>query len=148
MTLAAAGSEKFNFIFSFDSLVHAEVDVFAEYIPQVISLLTDTGTAFIDHSNFSNSGAAENRGARSKSVTANLVARLVQEAGGHIIVQEVINWCGVEPTDCLTLFKRGPESSQSVLLPNRNFMLEATIIQQVHNTYCKQLDGISRRDET
>ena len=145
LTLEAAGAEKFNFIFSFDSLVHAEADVFAAYIPQAIALLTDTGAAFIHHSNYANSGAKENRGARSESVTAQLVARLVQEAGGHIIVQEVINWCAAEPTDCLTLFKRGPEPSQSVLLTNLNFMHEATIIRQLHNIYCKQLDGIAKR---
>jgi hypothetical protein len=146
LTLKMTGPVKFDFIFSFDSLVHAEADVFAAYIPQIIALLTDIGFAFIHHSNFANSGAKENRGARSESVTANLVSRLVQEAGGHIIIQEVINWCGVEPTDCLTLFKRGPERGQSAILPNRNFMLEATIIQQVHNLYCKQLASVTRPD--
>lgn len=145
LNLKIAGPDKFDFIFSFDSLVHADADVFAHYIPQAISLLTDKGVAFIHHSNYADSGAKENRGARSENVTANLVTRLVHEAGGHVIVQEVINWIGAEPTDCLTLFKGTPERSQTVVLKNLNFMHEAAIIKHLHNVYCKQVDSLAGR---
>ena len=38
LTLNIAGSDKFDFIFSFDSLVHAKAEVFKAYIPQILCL--------------------------------------------------------------------------------------------------------------
>ena len=39
----------FDFIFSFDSLVHAEIDVLEAYIPQILQKLRPNGVAFIHH---------------------------------------------------------------------------------------------------
>jgi 2-polyprenyl-3-methyl-5-hydroxy-6-metoxy-1,4-benzoquinol methylase len=44
----------FDLIFSFDSLVHAEVDVFESYLPQLAKLLKPDGVGFIHHSNSGN----------------------------------------------------------------------------------------------
>jgi ubiquinone/menaquinone biosynthesis C-methylase UbiE len=44
----------FDLVFSFDSLVHAEADVFESYLPQLAKVLTPDGVGFIHHSNSGN----------------------------------------------------------------------------------------------
>jgi SAM-dependent methyltransferase len=41
----------FDLVFSFDSLVHAEADVFESYMPQLAKLLRPDGVGFLHHSN-------------------------------------------------------------------------------------------------
>jgi hypothetical protein len=44
-------SESVDFVFSFDSLVHAEADVLSDYAHELARILTRDGVAFIHHSN-------------------------------------------------------------------------------------------------
>lgn len=100
--------------FSFDSLVHAEVDVLEAYIGQLKTKLTPDGIAFIHHSTVGDYGRLNgavrrmpervrrplvNRGAlidayawRAESVTADKVAVMCDRAGLACISQEKINW--------------------------------------------------------
>src|SRR6516225_851954 len=50
-SLSDARECHFDLVFSFDSLVHAEVDVIQSYITQIIKKLSSRGVAFIHHSN-------------------------------------------------------------------------------------------------
>jgi cyclopropane fatty-acyl-phospholipid synthase-like methyltransferase len=45
-------SEKLDFVFSFDSLVHVELDALDGYIKQIMQKLNSAGVAFLHHSNF------------------------------------------------------------------------------------------------
>jgi SAM-dependent methyltransferase len=134
LDLGAAAGE-YDFIFSFDSLVHADLDVFESYIPQILAKLTGDGVAFIHHSNFPASGSPRNIHIRSQNVDSEVVAGLIGKFGGSIVVQERINWVGSpELVDCLTTFSR-----QSVQPPvrfdNPHFMTEARIIRDFHSRY-------------
>ena len=51
VSLAMIPDNTIDFVFSFDSLVHAEEDVIAAYISQLAHKLTNNGIAFIHHSN-------------------------------------------------------------------------------------------------
>ena len=42
---------RFDLVFSFDSLVHAEIDGLKSCVPQIIQKLNNDGVAFIHHSN-------------------------------------------------------------------------------------------------
>jgi SAM-dependent methyltransferase len=132
-----AAEGRFDFVFSFDSLVHAEIDVFENYIPQIVSKLTPGGVAFIHHSNFSGSGATENRHSRATSVTGLAVAQLVDQAGGRVLSQELINWGSKELIDCLTLVSTGPASGYPQAILNPDFMEEARLIKANISPYCK-----------
>jgi SAM-dependent methyltransferase len=103
-----------DFVFSFDSLVHAESDVLGAYVEQVARKLTPDGVGFIHHSNIGSypaltalarkvppralgtlirKGAVINVPAwRSESVTARSFAAQCEQAGLSCISQEKINW--------------------------------------------------------
>jgi SAM-dependent methyltransferase len=140
-SLNAAPDGSFDFIFSFDSLVHVESDVLQYYIPQLIKKLCPNGVAFLHHSNlldFDNPQGLQEH-ARATSVSGRVVAELVAKNGGRVIVQEVISWVDTGLLDCLTTFGRADDcnAAEPVNLVNPHFMKEATIIREFQSRYCK-----------
>jgi SAM-dependent methyltransferase len=132
----SAATGKYDFIFSFDSLVHADLDVFDNYVPQILSKLTEYGVAFIHHSNFPASGSLKNPHIRSQNVDSEKLADLIGKSGGSVLIQERINWRGgAELIDCLTTFSR-LRIQPLVKLDNPFFMTEAQIIKNFHLPYC------------
>jgi ubiquinone/menaquinone biosynthesis C-methylase UbiE len=51
MSLAVTGDQSVDFVFSFDSLVHAEMDVIVAYLREIKRILRPAGAAVIHHSN-------------------------------------------------------------------------------------------------
>jgi SAM-dependent methyltransferase len=125
LEMVADGS--IDFVFSFDSLVHAEADVIAGYLEQIARKLTPEGVGFIHHSNIGAYGALTKlarkvparrlrglvcRGAlinlpawRAESMTADLFAAQCDAAGLACIGQEKVNWeHGRYLIDCLSQF--------------------------------------------
>ena len=137
-SLNEAEDGEFDLIFSFDSLVHAELDVFKSYVPQILRKLNTDGVAFIHHSNVGALGTALRiPHARAASVSRENVEGLILESGGRVMVQEVINWEGSDlPYDCLTLFtKDAGKKANPVHLYNTRFMEEAVIIKNFQAAY-------------
>jgi hypothetical protein len=140
-TIDCVADDSVDLVFSFDSLVHAELPVFESYIPQILAKLNAYGVAFIHHSNLHAIGGtlAENRHNRATSVSAKIVAGLVGSSGGRLLVQETINWGVAEMTDCLTLFcrKQHPLARQgsTIFFENPNFMDNAAYSKEVNAKY-------------
>jgi ubiquinone/menaquinone biosynthesis C-methylase UbiE len=147
-SLEMVPDKSIEFAFSFDSLVHAELDVLESYIGQLHRKLSPDGVAFIHHSNIGEFerylnrveripwgkstlqrwGVIEqNRHHRSLSVTAAKVEALVENAGMRCISQEIINWGSIRLIDCLSVFT--PSGSRwerpNRVLRNKGFMAEA-----------------------
>lgn len=144
-SLAAAKNESFDLIFSFDSLVHAEVDVLTSYIPQVLRKLALGGVAFLHHSNllaYGNKIGMQH--GRAQTVSGDTVAELIKRGDGTILIQEVVNWGGEHLIDCFTLFacRDSYPAAKAVRLQNPVFMGEATIIQHFQSPY----SALSRAD--
>ena len=139
-SLEAAKDQAFDLIFSFDSLVHAEYDNLASYIPQIVHKLSSVGVAFIHHSNLLayNSTIGQPHG-RALTVSADAVADLIYRAGGTVLIQEIINWGCEHLIDCLTLFSRKDTfpSVQPVRHKNPLFMGEATLIKGFQSPYSR-----------
>lgn len=116
-----------DFAFSFDSLVHVEMDVLDAYLRHLATKLKPDGVGFVHHSNLGEYrtlakltrrvpdpplGKLIRRGAlpdlaawRAESVTAASTAESCEDAGLACIAQEKINWeHGRYLTDALTLF--------------------------------------------
>jgi SAM-dependent methyltransferase len=136
---------KYDFIFSFDSLVHVNPEILEIYIRQIVELLTENGVCFIHHSNFgsiiekgiidlSHQGFVHNRDQES---SAKKVKEIIVENRGKVLCQEIIDWGGAESLDCLTLFSKKDSYKEinEIQLVNKNFMKEAMIIKDVHNNY-------------
>jgi SAM-dependent methyltransferase len=102
-----------DFVFTADSLVHAEPDVLAVYLEEIAKKLRPDGVAFVHHSNLGEYARyfglvgkiprgkrlltrlgiieTETR-ARSRSMTAGLFAQFAQQAGLHTVSQERTQW--------------------------------------------------------
>jgi len=149
-SLQLLGDQKFDLIFSFDSLVHVEYPVLASYISQILQKLTPTGVAFLHHSNLLayNNTIGWQHG-RALTVSADAVFDLVSRDGGTVLIQEIINWGGEHLIDCLTLFSRREAypSVKPVRHKNPLFMGEATLIKNFQSAYRRLFELKERRPD-
>lgn len=158
--------QSLDFVFSFDSLVHAESDVLDSYVTQLGRKLKPNGVGFIHHSNL---GEYHNRvplgegmiwraqtalkrsvtpGQRAGSMTAALFRKFCERAGLQCIGQELINWDDKAYLDVFSLFT--PERSIWVrptrILKNRNFMREVRYIAELGHLYASSSFETPRGD--
>jgi GT2 family glycosyltransferase/CDP-glycerol glycerophosphotransferase (TagB/SpsB family)/glycosyltransferase involved in cell wall biosynthesis/ubiquinone/menaquinone biosynthesis C-methylase UbiE len=133
-----------DFVFSYDSLVHAEIDVIESYIKEISRILRKDGIAFIHHSNRGEYHEVENNPEfknhwRAKSVTHKLVGELAQKYGLCCISQELINWSNKSEwtIDCLsTICKTNSHfARENKIFKNGNFMIEARQWKPLSNLY-------------
>ena len=148
-----------DFVFSFDSLVHANEAVMEAYLSQLPRLLTKDGTAFIHHSNLgeyrtryarirripnlegllARLGLLEKkRHGRDFSVDAGKVAALSEKHGLRCISQEIIRWRTKKMfIDCMSTIVRDNSSGVRTnrVLRNTKFMQEAQNLYQLSQLY-------------
>jgi SAM-dependent methyltransferase len=127
-SLHMIADESLDFVFSFDSLVHAEADVIEAYLAQLAQKLKPNGVGFIHHSNLGayrvrwwltqralparlrrllvKRGWLSSLGMRSPSMTAKLFATYSERAGLLCVSQELINWRGSILLDCFSVFAK------------------------------------------
>ncbi|MDR2522146.1 MAG: methyltransferase domain-containing protein [Synergistaceae bacterium] len=137
LTLPMIEDRSCDFVFSFDSLVHVELDVLKSYVHEVLRVLKDDGIAFIHHSNageYLDLYDENIPGWRAPTVTASLVKKFIEQEGGYVWLQEKINWIVDECVDCLTLFGR-EECYEPYFVDNELFMLEAMLTKTRINKY-------------
>jgi len=139
VSLQAVPDGSVEFVFSFDSLVHAELDVLTPYCQQVVRKLAGGGVAFIHHSNAANGVDPENPNAegRGKSVSSQAVRETVEAAGGRVLIQEEINWGGKARIDCMTTFSGASAHAHVAytLIQNNEFMTEMRLIKAAQSHY-------------
>jgi SAM-dependent methyltransferase len=141
LSLDAAPEGHFDLVFTFDSLVHVEMDVLDRYIPQILRKLAPNGAAFVHHSNRKALPlGTKNSHQRAESVSAETFAMRVSENGGKILVQERINWGEANLSDCLTLFarKEHTDTAPPAQIENPNYMEEA---DRIHDTLAPYIRG-------
>lgn len=127
MTLPMIEDRSCRFIFSFDSLVHAEMDVMESYIGECLRVLAPGGTAFLHHSHMGAFSDPMNCAWRAYDVSAASVRAVIEKKGGAAFLQECVNWIGEDRlTDCFTFFTDGSgKASDFRLIENPRFAEEA-----------------------
>src|SRR5665213_227243 len=127
-SLGMVADGSIDFVFSFDSLVHAEIDVVTAYCQQIVAKLSAGGVAFIHHSNAANGVDPEdpNASGRAQSVSSQAVRQVIEQAGGRVLVQEEVNWASTARIDCMTTFVRAAAYPHIgyTRLENNHLMLE------------------------
>jgi len=143
-SLGMIEDETLDFVFSYDSLVHAEIDVMQAYIEQLSKKLVANGVAFLHHSNI---GEYQNITSellttgkdhgRAFSVTAGAVRECIKNSGLVCISQEMLNWRGELMTDCITVFtsKGSIFERPYQTWRNSNFMQEAWQLNKLSCLY-------------
>lgn len=144
MSLACVAECRYDLIYSFDSLVHVSLEVMRSYCRQILGqLLTDDGIAFLHHSNRKEYDqrhplSRKFRHARDPGVSAANVAEFIEQNGGRVLSQEIIDWRGTPGLDSITLFsKKGApyEKRDAVRLTNNQFMQAAAYAKKCIEPY-------------
>lgn len=147
-SLAMVEDGSVDFVFSFDSLVHAEADAIGAYLEQAARKLRPGGAGFIHHSNleaFVNARTGRvrwfvtARNWRAESMSARVFRRQCTAAGLECRSQELINWVGrrqhdrqrlpsrsIPLTDCLSVFSSsdGAARTRTQIVANHRFVDE------------------------
>jgi SAM-dependent methyltransferase len=162
-SLETVSNSSVDFIFSFDSLVHAEDTVLKAYVAEFAKKLRPNGVAFIHHSNLGEYkrraevqfqlskvpklyrllerwGICDNLATqwRAQSMTAAKMALFADESGLECVGQELLNWeTRFVLVDCLsTLVPRGSTWSRpNRVVKNAGFMLEARRLSDLSRLY-------------
>lgn len=145
-----------DFVFSFDTFVHARPDVVEANLRELGKKLKIGGKGFIHHSNFGDYSKslfyrvppAVNKFLRKMRIadwtfnrdpemTAQMFRQLCERHGLHCLSQELINWRGRRLLDCLSLFVRdpSPQKVETRIIRNPNFMREAARIRRQTRNY-------------
>lgn len=150
-----------DFVFSFDSLVHAENDVLEAYINQLARKLRQDGVGFIHHSNLGEYKSyfslikkmrahgrrlmevcekirlVDRNEGRSMSMTARKFEKYVVKADMQCISQEIINWGTRRLIDCISVFtqKGSIWMRTNKIMRNGEFMREPKWASKLSDLY-------------
>ncbi len=158
-SLAMIPDSSVDFIFSFDSLVHADESVLAAYLSQFPRILTPNGIAFLHHSNLAEYDLAyskiravpgledslmqagileESTHWRDGTVDAKKVETLAAAHGLSCISQEIVPWATKKMfLDCMSTIVRADSALARAnrVWRNANFMTEAHNLSQLAQLY-------------
>jgi len=147
-SLGVAKKDSVGFIFSFDSLVHAEADVLEAYLQEIRRTLKPEGAAMIHLSNlgelYAKNAIVEESHGRAPSMSAETFVSLAQAAGLFVISQEIINWGKTPEIDAISIVvrERSPYRRDNVVWRNPMYMQEAEYIRQLSQLYSSTRDHI------
>lgn len=153
LSLDMVQDRSIDFVFSFDSLVHAEADAIGSYISALGRKLSANGRGFIHHSNWRSyrgylallhfmprswrsdlirRGVLDSIRWRAGSMSAALFRQQCIAAGLHCTSQELVNWGTRRLGDCFSVFtRRGSDwDNDTQVVRNPRFMQEASRIRE------------------
>ncbi len=155
-SLAMVADASVDFVFSFDSLVHAPRAAIEAYLSQLGKKLKRDGVVFLHHSNLGSyagsigslmpkaarrmltkAGLAESNHSRASDMTADLFRDLCAQQRLKCIRQETINWRSRRLLDCISTFVQEGSKQDRPLRAWRNpdFMQEAELIRRRSQIY-------------
>jgi SAM-dependent methyltransferase len=133
--------DSIDFVFSWDSLVHANDEAISSYLKDLSRILKPGGHGFIHHSNMatyvdpnSDTLTIENRHWRDTSMTAKRFRELCVACGMKCISQEIVEWEPGVLSDAFSLFTRqeGTAVEDTKVFENFDFLKE---VENVRNMY-------------
>jgi SAM-dependent methyltransferase len=157
-SLDAIPDSSIDFVFSVDSLVHADSSTLESYLAQLPRILSAEGAAFIHHSNLGaypagfrrlaqtrsieralrRLGLIEYLHVRDPSVSAQHVAAYVAPLGLQCIAQELTRWLTRRTwIDCTSTIVRadGPHARENRVLRNAGLRREAAYLKSLSTLY-------------
>ena len=136
--------DSLNFVFSFDSLVHADDLTMSAYVSQLAAKLRDDGVAFLHHSNLGEYSpeALEETGepthGRASSMTAEKIRSFTVNSGMVCVSQELIPWGTDEALiDCISILAKPAIAwtLETEIFKNTKFMSETNYISKLSHIY-------------
>lgn len=145
-----------DFAFSFESLVHTELEALANYLGDLSTKLTEQGKGFLHHSNLAhykayfdqvgrfpksikswleNRGLVDNSNWRAESVSHRDFELVARDAGLFVDSQELVPWGGRRLIDCFSTISKEKQEKAVQVLENPNFMKRAEAIRKFSRLY-------------
>jgi SAM-dependent methyltransferase len=161
-TLPGVPDRSIDFAFSFDSLVHVELDVLEGYLKELARVLTKDGVAFLHHSNLGHYAALIRRydrlprgkhrlerwgvievnpNNRALSVTAEAVAGIAKRCGLSCFGQELFNWGDsrrLSECNSVLALQGSKWARETVVDRNPHFMADAARTARIANCLNRQ----------
>jgi SAM-dependent methyltransferase len=140
--LSMVPDDSIDFAYSFDSLVHVNVEVLEAYVNQLAGKLTANGVGFFHHSNlgmYTEDLDIRSNHYRDAVVNHEIFRQLCENAGLTVISQELINWGSVRLIDCLSVFTQKGSAFEQEYVKHENpkFMDEAVYLRDLSKIYRK-----------
>jgi ubiquinone/menaquinone biosynthesis C-methylase UbiE len=129
-------NDSIDFVFSFDSFVHFDLNTVERYLAEISRTLKHGGIGFIHHSNLAcRYSYIHNEGWRSVDVSHKSFEEACSRYGLACILQEVIPWSINKDalTDCFTVFTKSKMKSENIVVENSSFFYEIEFLRSISN---------------
>jgi ubiquinone/menaquinone biosynthesis C-methylase UbiE len=96
--------EAFTFLYTFDAMVHFDLEIVLSYVPEFARVLRSGAYAFVHHSNYTNNPGGdfrENPHWRN-FLSADIFKHVAKRAGFEVVRQDVFSW-GEPDNDCMSV---------------------------------------------
>ena len=120
-----------DFLFSYDSLVHVDLDTMGAYVAEAARVLAPGGTGFVHHSNLAAYAGktVPSASLRDPTVSAEAVRAQIEAAGMKVISQELVPWMADNMKagmfiDSYTTFAKTDAPVETRIFENRAFEAE------------------------
>jgi 2-polyprenyl-3-methyl-5-hydroxy-6-metoxy-1,4-benzoquinol methylase len=143
-SLAMLTDESIDFVFSWDSLVHANNEVMELYLQQLAKKMKPGAYGLLHHSNMGQYRDAstgeltlESHHWRDTTMSASLFREYCGKAGLTCISQEIIEWEPGVLSDVLSFFTRGGRSyrGETKIFENHNFINEVQNLRRIYEQF-------------
>ncbi len=104
-TLSTIQDETVTFVYSFDAVVHFDIDLISGFLTEFKRVMVPGATAFIHHSNLGSGGYATNKGGRGNASAATF-KEACERIGLDCFYQRSMDWAGERNSDCLSIFRK------------------------------------------
>jgi ubiquinone/menaquinone biosynthesis C-methylase UbiE len=105
--LSALETEAFTFLYTFDAMVHFDLEIVLSYIPEFARVLRPGAYAFVHHSNYTaNPGGDFRENPHWRNfLSAGIFKHVATRSGFVVLRQEIFSW-GEPDNDCFTVLLR------------------------------------------
>jgi hypothetical protein len=105
--LTGLDTSSFTFLYTFDAMVHFDLEIVISYIPEFARVLEPDAHAFVHHSNYTaNPGADFRQNPHWRNfMSAAIFKHIAVRSGFDVVHQQILSW-GEPDNDCITVLKR------------------------------------------
>ncbi len=105
--LEGLDTSAFTFLYSFDAMVHFDLEIILSYIPEFARVLEADAYAFVHHSNYTaNPGGDFRQNPHWRNfMSAAIFKHIAVRSGFDVVHQQILSW-GEPDNDCITVLKR------------------------------------------
>lgn len=109
-SLTGLSSGNYSFLYTFDAMVHFDLEIVISYIFEFNRILRNGGYALVHHSNYTGSPGEDfrNNPHWRNFMSATIFKHIARRANFEIVEQNIIGWGGVEELDCITILRKNP----------------------------------------